>query len=98
MNSLGINPFRALVLRVLFQHPEGLLSGQVAGLTGGNPQTTWRHLVELERQGLVESSAPDDEPSRQGQRVVYRLRRDARDRAIRQWLAFLDGEDDTTAG
>ncbi|WP_404593142.1 hypothetical protein [Paenarthrobacter histidinolovorans] len=91
MNALGINAFRALVLRALFQNPEGMLSGQVAEMVGGGVMTTWRHLVELEKQGLVEALADENEPNRQGQRVVYRLNRQACDEAIKAWVDFLGG-------
>lgn len=91
MNALGINTFRALVLRALCQNPDGMLSGQVAELVGGGVMTTWRHLMELEKQGLVEAIADADEPSRQGQRVLYRLNLSARDEAIKAWVDFLEG-------
>lgn len=88
MSAFGVSPIRAAVIRELARHPEGATSGQIARHLEAAYHTVFRHLRELEDLGLVDSDAEDD---RQGQRVVYRLNRDARDHEAAKLLAYLDG-------
>ena len=88
MSAFGVSPIRAAVIRELARHPDGETSGQIARALEATYHTVFRHLRELEELGLVDSDAEDD---RQGQRVVYRLNRDVRDREAERLLTYLDG-------
>ena len=88
MNAFGVSKIRTEVMRYLAQHPSGATSGQIARDLGATPMTVFRHLQELESQGIVVAAA---DSVRQGQRVMYRLDADARDKALADYAKYLDG-------
>lgn len=90
MKAFGMNQVRAAIIRNLAQSgDEGATSGQISRQLKATYQTVFRHLQDLENQGIVLSDAGDQ---RQGQRVVYRLNRNARDRALADYADYLDGK------
>lgn len=89
MKAFGMNKVRAEIIRYLALNPSGATSGQIGRDLEATYQTIFRHLRELEVQGIVDSDGSDN---RHGQRVVYRLNRSGRDRALRDCARYLDGE------
>ncbi|MHC6223115.1 ArsR/SmtB family transcription factor [Arthrobacter sp. MMS24-S77] len=89
MKVFGANEVRSAIIRYLSQNAAGSTSGQVARDLGANYQTVFRHLQDLEVQGIVASDAGEQ---RQGQRVMYRLDREAKDRALADYDRYLDGK------
>ncbi|GAB2714014.1 hypothetical protein GCM10027038_10300 [Arthrobacter bambusae] len=89
MKAFGANEVRSAIIRHLAQNAEGATSGQIARDLGANYQTVFRHLQDLELLGMVASNAGEQ---RQGQRVVYRLDREAKDRALADYDAYLEGK------
>lgn len=89
MKAFGMNRVRAEIIRYLAQRSTGTTSGQVARDLNATYQTIFRHLRDLEDQGLVESDGADN---RHGQRVVYRLNKQERDRALKNYAKYLNGE------
>lgn len=83
-----MNQVRAAILRNLANKEDGATSGQIARDLMATYQTVFRHLQDLEDQGIVLSDAGDQ---RQGQRVVYQLDRRARDKALANYAKYLDG-------
>lgn len=84
-----MNQVRAAIIRHLALHPGGTTSGQITRELSATYQTIFRHLQDLEEQGVVTSDAGEQ---RQGQRVVYTLNRAARDKALADYAAYLDGK------
>ncbi len=66
-----------------------LLRPQIGRGLEATYQTIFRHLQELEKQGLVDS---DGSKKRHGQRVVYRLNKEERDRALTNYAKYLAGQ------
>lgn len=89
MKAFGMNRVRSEVLRYLAQNPEGTTSGQIGRDLDATYQTIFRHLRELEEQGIIDS---DGSENRHGQRVVYRLNKQGRDRALANYASYLDGQ------
>ncbi|WP_432246251.1 winged helix-turn-helix domain-containing protein (plasmid) [Arthrobacter sp. G.S.26] len=83
-----MNEVRSAILRNLALSAEGTTSGQIAKDLGANYQTVFRHLQDLEDLGLVKADAGQQ---RQGQRVLYRLDKAARDVALAAYAQYLDG-------
>lgn len=84
-----MNQVRAAIIRHLALNPGGTTSGQITRALSATYQTIFRHLQDLEDQGIIMSDA--GEP-RQGQRVVYTLDQAARDKALADYAAYLDGK------
>ncbi len=89
MKAFGMNRVRAEIIRYLATAPAGTTSGQIARDLEATYQTIFRHLRDLEGQGIVES---DGTKSRHGQRVVYKLNREERDNALTNYARYLDGK------
>lgn len=87
MSAFGINQVRSAVLRFLAAAEHGVTSGQIARDLTANYQTVFRHLQDLESLGIVSSDAGDQ---RQGQRVEYRLNREALDKALAEYADYLN--------
>lgn len=87
MSAFGMNQVRSAILRYLSAADPGVTSGQIARDLGANYQTVFRHLQDLEALGIVSSDAGDQ---RQGQRVAYRLNREARDQALADYADYLN--------
>lgn len=88
MNTFGMSKIRTEVMRYLSQHPLGATSGQIARDLGATPMTVFRHLQDLESQQIV---VADADTVRHGQRVIYRLDVEARDKALADYAKYLDG-------
>lgn len=89
MKAFGMNEVRAAIIRHLGQDETGATSGRIAKELGANYQTVFRHLQDLESLGIVISNAGEQ---RQGQRVLYRLDRDAKNQALADYASYLDGK------
>ena len=89
MKAFGMNRVRAEIIRYLARNPAGATSGQIGRDLEATYQTIFRHLQDLEQQGLVDS---DGSKNRHGQRVVYRLNKRERDRALSNYAKYLDGQ------
>lgn len=89
MKAFGMNQIRAAIIRYLAQSEQGVTSGQISRDLKATYQTVFRHLQDLEDQGIVVSDAGDQ---RQGQRVVYELNKQARDKALSEYAKYLDGQ------
>lgn len=89
MKAFGMNQVRAAIIRHLARTEQGVTSGQISRDLQANYQTVFRHLQDLEDQGIVLSDATDQ---RQGQRVVYTLNKKARDKALADCAKYLDGK------
>lgn len=89
MKAFGMNRVRAEIIRYLARSTSGATSGQIARDLDATYQTIFRHLRDLEDQGLVESDGADN---RHGQRVVYQLNKQERDRALENYAKYLNGE------
>lgn len=83
-----MNRVRAEIIRYLSQSSSGATSGQIARDLEATYQTIFRHLQDLEEQGLVDS---DGTKNRHGQRVVYMLNKKERDRALENYARYLNG-------
>ncbi|GAA5226995.1 hypothetical protein GCM10025778_15280 [Paeniglutamicibacter antarcticus] len=89
MKAFGMNRVRAEIIRYLATESAGATSGQIARDLEATYQTIFRHLQDLEGQGIVES---DGTSNRHGQRVIYRLDKQERDRALSNYAKYLDGK------
>lgn len=89
MKAFGMNRVRAEIIRYLALNSGGTTSGQIARDLEANYQTVFRHLQDLEEQGLIDS---DGSEIRHGQRVVYQLNRQERDRALKNYAKYLNGQ------
>lgn len=89
MKAFGMNRVRAEIIRYLATAPAGATSGQIARDLEATYQTIFRHLQDLEGQGIVES---DGAKNRHGHRVVYELDKRERDRALSNYAKYLDGK------
>jgi predicted ArsR family transcriptional regulator len=89
MRIFGANELRSAILEHLARQAGGVTSGQIATSLEAAYQTVFRHLQSLEAEGVVVSDAG---PTRHGQRVRYSLDADARDRALADYRAYLDGD------
>lgn len=88
MNTFGVSKIRTEIMRYLSQHPSGATSGQIARDLGATPMTVFRHLQDLESQQIV---LADADAVRHGQRVMYRLDVEARDKALADYAKYLAG-------
>ena len=89
MKAFGMNQVRAAIVRYLAQNAEGATSGQITRELSATYQTIFRHLQDLESQGIVRSDAGQQ---RHGQRVIYALDKAARDQALADYAQYLDGK------
>jgi ArsR family transcriptional regulator, arsenate/arsenite/antimonite-responsive transcriptional repressor len=89
MKAFGMNQVRAAIIRHLARSEEGTTSGEISRELQATYQTVFRHLHDLEEQGIVASDAGEQ---RQGQRVIYRLNKQARDKALADYASYLDGQ------
>jgi DNA-binding transcriptional ArsR family regulator len=89
MKAFGMNQVRAAIIRHLAQKPNGATSGDISRQLQATYQTVFRHLQDLEEQGIVASDAGEQ---RQGQRVRYTLNKQARDKALADYAHYLDGQ------
>jgi DNA-binding transcriptional ArsR family regulator len=89
MKAFGMNQVRAAIVRHLALNPDGVTSGQITRELSATYQTIFRHLQDLEEQGIVTSDAGEH---RHGQRVIYTLNKAARDKALADYAEYLDGK------
>lgn len=90
---LGMPPLRLEILRYLHQNLEGATSGEVARSLGENMnyKTVLRHLQQLEGFGVV-SAQLNDNHARQGQHVVFQLKKAAWDGALVGVKSYVEGK------
>lgn len=87
---IGANPIRASIVRLLAQSAEPRTTGDIERELGGvTYQTVFRHIRELEAEGIVTSNAREN---RGGQRVLYTVDRDALRRELDEYSRYLLGE------
>lgn len=89
MKAFGMNQVRAAIIRHLAQTEAGTTSGEISRELQATYQTVFRHLHDLEKLGIVASDAGEQ---RQGQRVIYTLNRQVRDKALADYASYLDGQ------
>lgn len=87
---IGANPIRAAIVRLLAQSAEPKTTGDIERELGGvTYQTVFRHIRELEAEGIVVSDAREN---RGGQRVLYSVDREALRRELDEYAKYLLGE------
>lgn len=88
ISLLGVNPLRAEILKYLFEHQDGVTSGDIGRSIGTGYRTILWHLNQLEELGAVASNAGE---RRIGQRVLYSINAEGFDAAAADLLQYIKG-------